>query len=171
MVVTFMKSTKPTGRWGVVVLCVASAGSLAACGGSAGSTGQSTTTSGVTAKSALHASPRIDYGSGSVGPQNPTTTVPQNGNRPIPPIFGAGQNVIISKQGCYPQTIEASVTAPVVWTNFSGEPQRIIFDHFPVDSGTIPVGGTFTWSTNQAIVFNYELEPSGKICKVAMNAA
>ena len=168
----FMRSRDRTFRWGVLVLSSACASLLAACGGSAGSTSQSTTTtSGVPPKSALHASPRIEYGSGSVGPQNPTTTVPQNGNRPIPPIFGAGQNVIISKQGCYPQTIEASVTAPVVWTNLSGQPQRIIFDHYPVDSGTIPVGGTFTWSSDQAIVFNYHLEPSDQICKVALNAA
>lgn len=166
-----MKTRTLTWRGGIVI-CVASACLLAACGGSSGSTSQqSTTTSGPPARSALHAKTDIGYGSGTIGPSNPTTTVPLNGNRPIPTIFGAGQNVIISKQGCVPQTIEASVTAPVVWTNLSGEPQRIIFEHFPVDSGTIPVGGTFTWSTTQAVVLNYRLEPSGKTCKLAMNAA
>ena len=70
-----------------------------------------------------------------------------------------------------PQTLEASVTAPVVWTNLTKKPQRVIFVDFPIDSGTIPAGGTFTWSTQDAVAMAYKLEPSGKICKLLMNAA
>jgi hypothetical protein len=70
-----------------------------------------------------------------------------------------------------PQTLEANVTSPVVWTNLSGKPQRLIFLTIPVDSGTIPPGGTFTWSTKDAVVASYKLLPSGQPCKVAMNPA
>ena len=68
-----------------------------------------------------------------------------------------------------PQTLEANVAAPVVWTNLSGTPQRVVFIDFAVDSGTIPVGGTFTWTTGDAVEMAYKLEPSGKVCKLQMN--
>lgn len=70
-----------------------------------------------------------------------------------------------------PQTLEANVTSPVVWTNSTGKPQRVVFDDFPIDSGTIPPGGTFTWSTNDAVTLGYKVLPSGKPCKLAMNQA
>jgi hypothetical protein len=106
-----------------------------------------------------------------VGQADPTTTVPNDLGRPIPPGFAAGQNVIIAATGCMPQTLEANVTSPVVWTNSTGKPQRVVFDNFPIDSGTIPPGGTFTWSTNDAVTLGYKVLPSGKQCKLAMNQA
>lgn len=114
---------------------------------------------------------KVQFGTGSIEQSDPTTTVPNERGNAIPPILAPGQNVIISSAGCMPQTLEASVTAPVVWTNLTKKPQRVIFVDFPIDSGTIPAGGTFTWSTQDAVAMAYKLEPSGKICKLLMNAA
>ena len=113
----------------------------------------------------------MEYGSGTVGPSDPTTTLPSEDGRPIQPVVSPGQNIVILKQGCFPQELQASVTAPIVWYNLSKEPQRVVFEHFPVDSGTIPPGGTFTWTPGGAVILNYELEPSGKVCKLAVNQA
>jgi hypothetical protein len=60
----------------------------------------------------------------------------------------------------------------VVWYNLSGSPQRILFDDFkfyPVDSGTIPPGGTFTWNPPRGGPVSYTLEPSGFVGKVFIN--
>ncbi len=114
---------------------------------------------------------KVTFGTGSIGQPDPTTTVPNERGNTITPVLAPGQNIIIASSGCKPQTLEASVTAPVVWTNLSGKPQRVIFVGFPIDSGTIPAGGTFTWSTRDAVAMAYKLEPSGKVCKLLMNAA
>jgi hypothetical protein len=65
--------------------------------------------------------------------------------------------------------LEANISGPVVWTNLSGQPERIVFEHFAVDSGTIPPGGTFSWSTTNAVTLAYTLLPSGWIGKFAIN--
>jgi hypothetical protein len=98
---------------------------------------------------------RVNFGSGSVGPPDPTTTVPTERGNPIPAGFAAGQNIIITAHGFYPQTLEANISAPVVWTNLSGHPVRIIFDNFAVDSGKIPAGGTFSWTAANVVALEY----------------
>jgi hypothetical protein len=112
---------------------------------------------------------KVQFGTGSIGQPDPTTTIPSERGGSIPPVLAPGQNIIISAKGCMPQTLEANVSGPVVWTNLSGKPQRVVFKDFPIDSGTIPAGGTFTWSTNDAVAMAYTLLPSGKICKLEMN--
>jgi hypothetical protein len=150
---------------------------LAACGSggnppsSSDASRTTTTASSRSSASAVDKPTRVGLGSGSIGQADPTTTVPQDFGRAIPPEFAAGSNAIITSAGCMPQTLEANVTSPVVWTNLSGKPQRLIFLTVPVDSGTIPPGGTFTWSTKDAVVASYKLLPSGQPCKVAMNPA
>jgi hypothetical protein len=145
---------------------------LAACGGSPSSkqgSVSSTSTAGSGANASGGAPLNVTYGTGSVGPSDPSTTLPNERGRPIPPQFGAGQNILITSKGFEPQTLEANVSAPVVWTNLSGRPQRIIFVNFPVDSGTIPPGGTFTWSTNDAVALTYVSSPAGLSGKLLMN--
>jgi hypothetical protein len=111
---------------------------------------------------------RVQFGSGSVAGPVPTTTLPQDNGLPIPPDFAAGQNILITPDGFEPKVLEANVSAPVVWTNLSGKPQTIVFVDFPVESGTIPPGGTFTWSTQDAIAFTY-LSGTGLSGKLGMN--
>jgi hypothetical protein len=155
---------------------------LAACSSSSGSpagqdaqsqkghgTSTTSTPAAGSASSAVGKPTKISFGSGSIGQADPTTTLPNERGNPIPAAFAPGQNIIISKTGCMPQTLEANVSAPVVWTNLSGTPQRVVFIDFAVDSGTIPVGGTFTWTTGDAVEMAYKLEPSGKECKLQMN--
>jgi hypothetical protein len=167
------------------ILGLAAALGVAACGSSpdtpsASQASRSSTTAGNAAsggaghrssETATNAPTKIDYGTGTIGPSDPTTTLPSENGRPIQPVVSPGQNIVILKQGCVPQELQASITAPVVWYNLSKEPQRVVFEHFPVDSGTIPPGGTFTWTPGGAVVLNYKLEPSGKVCKLAVNQA
>jgi hypothetical protein len=146
---------------------------LASCSGSPSLSGQhhtSSTTRGTagTTVPAVNAPMRVKIGTGAIGPANPTTTLPNEGGHAIAPVIAAGQNIIIGPTGCVPQELEASVTAPVVWYNLSGKPARVIFGN-SVDSGTIPVGGTFTWTEEFAVALAYRLAPSGKICKLTMN--
>ncbi len=173
-------------RWGQGgLLVVGYAIGVAACGSSPDAPSASQTTHGSTtaataaaggsgsraSESATNAPTKVEYGSGTVGPSDPTTTLPSEDGRPIQPVLSPGQNIVILQQGCFPQELQASVTAPVVWYNLSKEPQRVVFEHFPVDSGTIPPGGTFTWNPGGAVIMNYKLEPSGKVCKLAVNQA
>jgi hypothetical protein len=146
---------------------------LAACSSSPSTTvtGHGQTSTSLVHESATDAPMKVKFGTGSIGQPDPTTTVPNERGNTIPSILAPGQNIIISSAGCKPQTLEASVTEPVVWTNLSGKPQRVVFINFPVDSGTIPAGGTFTWSTADAVAMAYKLQPSGKVCKLLMNAA
>jgi hypothetical protein len=156
---------------------------LAACGSSDGAptasnhtstTGRNSSTGGSgqgSSESATNAPTKVQYGNGTVGPSDPTTTLPSEDGRLIQPVVSPGQNIVILKQGCFPHELQASVTAPIVWYNLSKEPQRVVFQHFPVDSGTIPPGGTFTWTPGGAVIVNYRLDPSGKICKLAVNQA
>jgi hypothetical protein len=156
----------------LLLACLPTLG-LTACSNNPSSPSSASSTSSTakpsTSVPATNAPMRVGLGTGSIGPANPTTTLPNERGQTIRPLFGVGQNVIISAQGCLPQDLEANVSAPVVWTNLSGKPQRIVFKNFPVDSGTIPAGGTFSWSTTNAIAFAYTLEPSGTACKLAMN--
>jgi hypothetical protein len=115
---------------------------------------------------------RTTFGGGAIGAADPTTTLPNERGQTIQPGLNPGQNVIIKSGRVLPQTLEASVSAPVVWYNLSNTPQRIIFDNYkydPVDSGTIPPGGTFTWTPPSGGPFNYQLEPSGFEGKVVLN--
>jgi hypothetical protein len=159
---------------GMLVLAMGLLVSLAACGSTPSRSGASATTSTTTPKASTtkpttDAPTNISFGTGSVGPADPTTTVPNERGRTIAPDFEAGQNVIITSTGFEPSTLEANVAAPVVWTNLSGRPQRIIFINFAVDSGTVPPGGTFTWSTTNAVDISYLSDTTGWHGTLQMN--
>jgi hypothetical protein len=158
---------------GLVFVSVLLVLGLAACGASpqdkAKSATPSSSPSSTSTTLSVDAPTRVSFGSGSVGAPDTTTTVPTDiGGPTIPPGFAAGQNVIIKSSGFWPETLEANVSAPVVWTNLSGRPQRIIFVNFPIDSGTIPVGGTFTWSTRSALDMEYR-STTGFVGTLQMN--
>lgn len=115
---------------------------------------------------------KVTYGTGAIGPADPTTTLPNERGQAIQPVLSPGQNIIIKDGRVLPQDLQASITAPIVWYNLSGSPQRIIFDDYkdyPVDSGTIPPGGTFTWTPPAGGPASYTLEPSGFVAKVFIN--
>ena len=88
----------------------------------------------------------VSYGSGAIGASDPTTTLPNERGQTIQPGLNPGQNIIIKAGRVLPETLESSGGTPVVWYNLSKTAQRIVFNNqkfFPVDSGTIPPGGTF----------------------------
>jgi hypothetical protein len=173
-------------RGGVVTaaaLLLALGVGLAACGGStnAASDQQSTTSTtkadivGAQPKglSAVNAPMRVTYGTGVIGAADPTTTIPKEGGyQTIQPGLSPGQEIIIKGGRVLPQDLQASISEPVVWYNLSGSPQRIVFDDYkfyPVDSGTIPPGATFTWTPPAGGPVSYTLEPSGFVAKVFLN--
>ncbi|HTU37573.1 MAG TPA: hypothetical protein VMF35_06115 [Acidimicrobiales bacterium] len=168
--------------FGTVLMLSLPALGLAACGGGAGagsSQQSSTTTSsdklvGAQPKgqSATNAPMRVSYGTGSIGAADPTTTLPNEQGQTIQPGLNPGQNIIIKAGRVFPQELQSSGGTPVVWYNLTKSPQRIIFDDFkfyPVDSGTIPPGGTFTWTPPNGGPVSYTLEPSGFVAKVFVN--
>ena len=115
---------------------------------------------------------KVTYGTGVIGPSDPTTTLPNERGQAIQPVLSPGQNIIIKDGRVLPQDLQASITAPIVWYNLSSSPQRVIFDDYkdyPVDSGTIPPGGTFTWTPPAGGPASYTLEPSGFEAKVFIN--
>jgi len=175
-----------SGRHNAVVtgtaLLLASCVGLAACSSTpnAASGQQSTTTTtkadivGAQPKglSAANAPMRVTYGTGSIGAADPTTTLPNERGQTIEPELSPGQNIIIKDGRVLPQDLEASISAPVVWYNLSASPQRIVFNdykYYPVDSGTIPPGATFTWTPPAGGPVSYTLEPSGFVAKVFLN--
>jgi hypothetical protein len=176
------RSSVVTGLALLVVLCVPAFG-LAACGGATNAASNQTTTSTTTkstgivgaqpkGESAEHAPMRVGYGTGSIGAADPTTTLPNERGQTIEPLLNPGQNVIIKDGRVLPQTLESSISAPVVWYNLTRSPQRIVFNDakfYPVDSGTIPPGATFTWTPPAGGPVSYTLEPSGFIGKVFVN--
>lgn len=166
--------------WSLLLLCIAAFG-LAACGGSTGATADhnssTTTTSGAPPKgeSAENAPLRVTYGSGSIGAADPTTTLPNERGQAIGSILNPGQNAIIKDGRVMPKTLEAApYPQPITWYNLSPTPQRIVFDSpkfYPVDSGTIPPGATFTWTPPSGGPYTYTLEPSGFTAQVVVNQA
>lgn len=162
-----MGGCKRTGSWlgcGLLTLLLIGA---AGCGGS---TTPHSSVPSTTSANTVDAPTQVSFGTGSVAGPDPSTTVPTERGNPIPTGFAAGQNILITAHGFEPQTLEANVSSPVVWTNLSGEAVRIIFEHFAVDSGTIPAGGTFTWSTVNAVALSYE-STTGWYGKLLMNPA
>jgi hypothetical protein len=164
----------------LLLLCLPSFG-LAACGGdpnAASSQHSNTTTSNTDpgappkGESAVNARMRVTYGSGSIGASDPTTTLPNERGQAIQPGLNPGQNIIIKSGRVFPETLESSGGTPVVWYNLTKTAQRVVFNNqrfYPVDSGTIPPGGTFTWTPPSGGGVTYTLEPSGFFGKVFVN--
>lgn len=165
----------------VLIALGGSALGLAACGGATNAASNQATTTSTTSDivgaqpkglSATNAPMKVSYGSGSIGPADPTTTLPNERGQAIQPELSPGQNIIIKDGRVFPQDLQASIGAPVVWYNLSSSPQRILFNdykYYAVDSGSIPPGGTFTWTPPAGGPVSYTLEPSGFVAKVFLN--
>jgi hypothetical protein len=88
-------------------------------------------------------------------PETPTTTPKEGPGAPVTPNISAGQQIIITPDGFWPKTLYANYEVAVTWTNLSGHPQRVSFDHIPVSSGLIPVGAQFVWKTHFGGSYTY----------------
>ncbi len=80
-------------------------------------------------------------------PETPTTVPREHPEVPITQYIGTGQQIIIKATGLWPNTLYANDKLPITWTNLSGRPQKIIFDHIPVSSTVIPSGWQFVWKS------------------------
>jgi hypothetical protein len=145
---------------------------LAACGSSPSSAGSHPRSSGSTTSSSSTDNPSGGHkgdksnGSGSssttststtspfypkgkiVPKPSTTTTVPEDGGRPVNSYLAAGNQIVIYSSGIWPQTLDANDQVPVTWTNDSGKPQSIKFDSIPVSSSPIPPGAQFVWKAD-----------------------
>jgi hypothetical protein len=88
-------------------------------------------------------------------PETPTTTPREGPGQPVTATIGAGQQIIITPNGFWPKTLYANYQVAITWTNLSGHPQKVSFDHIPVSSGTIPVGAQFVWKTHFGGSYTY----------------
>jgi hypothetical protein len=86
-----------------------------------------------------------------------TVAVPTEiGTHPISPAIDDGQQIIISAAGFLPRRLFSTPDEPVTWTNLTDEPQRVIFDYFPVRSPVILPGGTFSWTSVSTLSIAYK---------------
>jgi hypothetical protein len=75
--------------------------------------------------------------------------------QPVTPDIAAGQQIIITPNGFWPKTLYANFQVAITWTNLSGHPQKVSFDHIPVSSGVIPAGAQFIWKTHFGGSYTY----------------
>lgn len=138
-------STLPPRR-PLVFVVVVSALTLAACGGtptSAKDSGNETTTSSTSAPSPY---PGVDPGHLVPTPPGPTTVPTEQPTVPVYPGFNTGQQALITAHGFEPKQLDALTDQPVVWTNVSGAPQRVLISQENVRSPVIPPGAQFVWT-------------------------
>jgi plastocyanin len=105
-------------------------------------------------------------GSGSNGSGSAGSTAPPPGTVLGGGHFTIGKKVSITSTGFDPQVLYTPIGSTVTWTNRSDGPQSVHFDNWdptqPVDSGSIPPGGTwkFTFKTTGSVVYHSTQNPS-----------
>ena len=98
-----------------------------------------------------------------------TVAVPRdNPAHAISPQVDDGQQVIISVAGFLPERLYSTPSEPIVWTNLTEQPQKVIFDYFSVSSPEIPPGGTWSWTTQDSESIAYR-SSSGMHAVVTIN--
>jgi plastocyanin len=75
--------------------------------------------------------------------------------RPIDPNFDYGDTILITATGFQPRFLLTNPKTTVTWENRTDHALRVVFDHQAVDSGTIPAGGTWTWTSLTPISVTY----------------
>ena len=85
----------------------------------------------------------------------PKPGTPAASSGSVDPNFDFGQHVTITAAGFQPLWLVSIVNQPIVWTNTTDTPQSVVFDHLPVRSGTIPPGGTYTWTPDSVASVTY----------------
>jgi len=89
-------------------------------------------------------------GSKTVTIGDKTVTVPTDGGKPINASVDDGQQIVISASGFLPARLYSNPGKAIVWTNLTGQPQRISFDAFAVTSPLIVPGGSWSWKTQNS---------------------
>ncbi len=67
----------------------------------------------------------------------------------------AGQQILITPSGIHPSLLLATQGIPVVWTNLTNRPQRVIFTNTQGQSEIIPPGGTFSIPTPRSESYTF----------------
>ena len=132
---------------GVLLAALAVSVACAACS-SAGGTGTTTR------PPATGTSTTISYVTVN-GKRLPVPT--ERPGRPISPVSDVGQQIVIMQRGLYPKTLYAFRGKPIVWTNLTDRPVRVLFSHYPLSrgSGSIAPGGTFSYTVHNNTAVSY----------------
>jgi hypothetical protein len=85
-----------------------------------------------------------------------TYQVPMSDGHPIDAAVDNSGQIILTDQGFLPYRQLVNLNQPVTWTNLSSRPVTISFLHMPGStSHTLPVGGSFTYSSPTLQNFEY----------------
>jgi hypothetical protein len=76
-------------------------------------------------------------------------------NQSIDPSVASGGQIVLTNRGFLPWRLFAQTSQKITWTNLSSHPVRITILHLGIESSTIPVGGTFTYSSPTLVNFQY----------------
>jgi hypothetical protein len=134
-----------------VTSLLAAAALLTACGGPAGRSAVATTSPAAKrcpAHYTVIAGKRIRI------PVEPGCVAITNGP-------GTGNQVIIGPDGPYPTHLFARVKERITFTNLTARTQSVTFVATHTDSGPIPPGGTWAWSSPTAVSVGYDLGSGG----------
>ena len=77
--------------------------------------------------------------------------------QPISPLKDVGQQIVVTRSGVVPETLYAFRNKPIVWTNLTDHPIRVVFSHYPLSrgSGNIAPGRTFSYTVHNNTVISY----------------
>jgi hypothetical protein len=80
----------------------------------------------------------------------------EKGDRPVDPTVDAGQNIMITPGGFWPDQLLATPGLPITFTNVTDVPQTITFEYSTIHSPLIPpAGGTWSWTSKTLISYRY----------------
>jgi hypothetical protein len=115
----------------------------------------STTTSSTTTSSAGVTTTTVGY-SGYVTIDGRRVGVPEEGSRPINPVQGVGEQIIITPKAIEPHFLYCQVDLKLTFTNLTSVPQELVFVN---DGGwrspKIPPGGKWIYTPRNGISFYY----------------
>lgn len=153
-------------RGALVVILASLAAVLTACSGTpqAATTTSSTPTTSSTANSAGSTTtsiPTPPITSSTVTIDGHRYPVPTAGGKPIDPFESSGGQIVLTDKGFLPYRSLAALKQVVTWTNLSSKPVHLVLLHVNPKTGgnltaSLPVGGTFTYSSPTLIDFGYQ---------------
>jgi ABC-type Fe3+-hydroxamate transport system substrate-binding protein len=148
-------SRQPAARLVAAVVAAGLVLMLAAC---SQTTSASTTSTSSTSSTMLITTTTVHYVPRYVSVGGRDVLLPtEEHHEPITSYSDFGQNVIITKAGFEPWKLYALNKTPIVFTNLTDSAQEVVFYHFPniAHSGTIPPGGSYSFSYNASIALVY----------------
>jgi hypothetical protein len=150
---------RPRRRWhlqGRIIGCLLALGlGSAACASAPAATSTTTVTSSTTTSGTGVTTTTVGY-SGYVTIDGKRIGIPEEGSRPISPVQGVGEQIIITPKAIEPHFLYCQVDFKLTFTNLTAVPQELVFVN---DGGwhspKIPAGGKWIYTPRNGISFYY----------------